>query len=420
MKTLYLECSMGAAGDMLMAALLELHPNKKEFLQRLNGLGIPGVSIEQQQVMRCGISGSHIIVRIDGMEENSRDLLGEQSNLSCQSHMHGHKEEHSHEEDRKKGQNHSHEHYHSTMADIRHLISHLALPAQVKKDAVQVYELIAEAESKVHQREVEQIHFHEVGTMDAVADIVGVSLLIYALAPEQIVASPLRVGSGHVSCAHGILPVPAPATAWLLRGVPIYGGEIQGELCTPTGAALLKHFVTEFSSMPQMNVEKIGYGMGKKEFEMANCLRTFWGECHQKINSVSELCCNLDDMTPEEVGFATETLIQQGALDVYTTGVQMKKNRPGIILTCLCRECDKEKFIRLLFRYTTTLGIREYRCQRYELHRRIEETDTEFGKVHKKISEGYGIQREKFEYEDLAQLARTLDLSLRQVQEKIF
>lgn len=417
MKTLYLECGMGAAGDMLMAALLELHPDKKGFLQRLNGLGIPQVKVEQQHVTMCGIGGSRMVVQIDGVEEESMDADEGQKKQSCGFHIHGGKEEHSHEEFKKKEQNHTH--HHSTMTEIRQLIFTLALPEQVKTDAMEVYELIAEAESYVHQRPVEQIHFHEVGTMDAVADIVGVCWLLHELAPEQIVSSPIHVGSGQVHCAHGILPVPAPATSYILQGVPVYGGEIRGDLCTPTGAALLKHFVTKFSAMPTMIVEKIGYGMGKKEFAAANCLRAFLGECHQEFDTVSELCCNLDDMTPEAVGFATEFLLEQGALDVYTTSIQMKKNRPGIILTCLCREQEKDKFIHLLFQHTTTLGVREYRCQRYGLHRRIEELDTEFGKIHKKVSQGYGVEREKLEYEELAELARTHDLSLEQIKKRI-
>ncbi|MDE6312096.1 MAG: nickel pincer cofactor biosynthesis protein LarC [Lachnospiraceae bacterium] len=417
MKTLYLECNMGAAGDMLMAALLELHPDGKGFLQRLNQLGIPQVTVEQQQVMRCGIGGSHMVVRVAGVEEESIDV---KTGQEIESH-HSHPASHNHEMENHHTHNHSHSmsHHHTKMADIRKLISNLVLPNPVKEDVIQVYEMIAEAESHVHKSPVEQIHFHEVGAMDAVADIVGVCLLIHELAPERIVASPIHVGSGQVHCAHGILPVPAPATAYILKGIPIYGGEIQGELCTPTGAALLKHFSEKFAAMPSMTIEKTGCGMGKKEFAAVNCLRAFWGESSQEFDTISELCCNLDDMTPEAVGFAAELLMQQGALDVYTTSIQMKKNRPGIVLTCMCQESKKDKFIRLLFQHTTTLGVREYQCKRHGLHRHMEEIDTEFGKVHQKISQGYGVCREKLEYEDLAEIARMKGLSLAQVQERI-
>lgn len=391
MKTLYLECNMGAAGDMLMAALLELHPDQGGFVRRLNELGIPKVTVEHQVVTKCGIGGSSMIVRIDGEEEGA---------------PHHHHEEH-------------HHHHHSSLQDIKDLIASLQIPEQVKEDAIQVYTLIAQAEGKVHQTQMDQIHFHEVGTLDAVADVVGVCLLLYELAPEQVIASPVHVGSGQVHCAHGILPVPAPATALLLQGIPMYGGNLEGELCTPTGAALLKHFVTRFSAMPPMKVEQIGYGMGKKEFPVANCLRAFMGETEGNTEKILELACNLDDMTPEAIGFATELLREQGALDVYTTSIQMKKNRPGIILTCMCEQKDRDKFLKLLFQHTTTLGVREYLCERYTLERRIEEVDTPWGKVHKKVSEGYGVQREKMEYEEVAQLAKEQKLSLEELQKKI-
>ena len=242
MRTLYIDCGMGAAGDMLTAALLELLPDGQEFLNQLNGLGIPGVTFSAEPSVKCGIRGTHIRVAVHGAEETE--------------HMHDH-----------------HHHHHGSMAEIRSIVSHLPIPAMVKLDVMAVYEEIAQAESHVHGVPVSQIHFHEVGTMDAIADITAVCMLMHELEPDQVIASAIHVGSGQVRCAHGILPVPAPATAHILKGVPIYGGSIRGELCTPTGAALLKHFVTEFGDMPPMKVSAIGYGMGKKDFERANCIR---------------------------------------------------------------------------------------------------------------------------------------------------
>ena len=234
-----------------------------------------------------------------------------------------------------------------------------------------------------------------------------------------MVASPVHVGSGQVRCAHGILPVPAPATAHILKQVPIYGGSIRGELCTPTGAALLKHFVENFGDMPVMAVSGIGYGMGKKDFERANCVRVLLGETTKQTDEILELNCNIDDMTGEAMGFALEQLMEHGALDAFTVPIGMKKSRPGVMLTVLCKEPNKEEMVRLIFRHTTTLGIREKRCQRHILDRRMESVDTPYGKVHRKVSTGYGVQRTKYEYNDIARIAREQNISLFEVLDKM-
>ena len=271
----------------------------------------------------------------------------------------------------------------------------------------------------MHGVTIQDIHFHEVGTLDALADVTAVCYLLDRLGNPAVYASPVHVGSGHVYCAHGILPVPAPATAELLKGVPIYGGQIQGELCTPTGAALLKQFVLEFGNMPVMVPQAVGYGMGKKDFAMANCLRALLGETEGGGDRIVELSCNLDDMTGEDIGFAMEQLLSAGALDVFTTPISMKKNRPGVLLTVLCRENQREEMVQLLFRHTTTLGIRETTHRRYCLTRRAEQADTAFGRVTCKRSEGYGVTRRKPEYDDLARLARENGVSIAQVRETV-
>ena len=390
MRTLYIDCGMGAAGDMLTAALLELLPDREAFLQKLNALGIPGVTITAEQSVKCGITGTHIRVTVHGEEETE--------------HMHDHHHEHHHE--------HHHHHHHGSMAEIRSIVNGLRIPTMVKLDIMAVYEEIAQAESHAHGVPVDQVHFHEVGSMDAVADITAVCMLMHELDPDQVIASPIHVGSGQVRCAHGILPVPAPATARILKGVPIYGGSIRGELCTPTGAALLKHFVTEFGDMPAMSVQLIGYGMGKKDFERANCVRVMLGETRERSEGIWELSCNVDDMTGEQVGFALELLIEQGALDVFTIPIGMKKSRPGILLTVLCREADKERMIHLIFKHTTTLGIREKYCQRHTLNRKTESVETSYGTIRRKVSAGYGVRRCKYEYEDLARIASDKNMSL--------
>lgn len=389
MRILYLECNMGAAGDMLAAALLELMPDREEALAELNGIGIPHVTYSRETVCRCGICGTHLAVTVDG-EEESED-------------MHAHQ--------------HTHDgHHHGSLHEIEHLVTgHFALPDAVKEDVLAVYRLIAEAESAVHGVPVSEIHFHEVGTMDALADIAAVCLLLYKLAPDQILASPVCVGSGQVKCAHGVLPVPAPATAHLLKGVPSYSGAIQTELCTPTGAALLKRFASAFGERPTMQVGAIGYGMGKKELEAANCVRAFWGETTETGGDVRELSCNLDDMTAEAVAFVMETLLEAGALDVWTTPITMKKSRLGTMLSLLCREEDSQRMAELLFRHTTTIGVREYACRRYTLDRTVDTVSTPYGDVRRKTSCGYGVTRKKYEYEDLARIARDYNMALNEV-----
>lgn len=409
---------MGAAGDMLTAALLELCPDRGAFLEKINHIGLPGVRVEAEPAVKCGITGTHVSVYVNGEEEESLDA--EDAHVHGHSHGEGaHVHGHSHGEDAHV-HGHSHgahtHHHHADMAGISHIISHLDLPDSVKEDVTAVYRLIAEAESHAHGKPMDEIHFHEVGTMDAVADVAGVCLLIHELAPEQILASPVHVGSGHVHCAHGVLPVPAPATAHILQGVPMYSTQVKGELCTPTGAALLKHFVKEFREMPVMTTSKIGYGMGKKDFERANCVRAFLGETLESGGEIVELSCNIDDMTAEDLGFAQEAFFEAGALEVYTIPVGMKKNRPGILLTCMCKTEDEEKMVELMFRHTTTIGIREHVSRRFTLKRKSEIVETAFGPVTVKASSGYGVSRRKTEYEDLARIARERGLSLAEVR----
>ncbi len=424
MRTLYLECNMGAAGDMLTAALLELLPNPELFVKKLNELGLPGVSFRAVPAVKCGITGTRMEVLIHGEEEGQETSDHDHKHHCDHDHEHLHDYEHGHEHSHSHEANHTHHHHsghheHRSLREIEQIVSGLSLPQKVQEDVMAVYRLIAEAESQAHGRPVEEIHFHEVGAMDAVADVTAVSLLLYELSADRIVASPVHVGSGQVRCAHGILPVPAPATAWLLRDVPTYSGEVIGELCTPTGAALLKYFVHEFGVQPQMRVQKIGYGCGKKEFEAANCVRAMLGETCENKESIVELRCNLDDMTPEAVGFAMEELFAAGALDVYTIPVGMKKNRLGILLTCMCRLDQRDEMIRLLFLHTTTLGIREYVCSRYTLNREIETRDTEFGPVRIKKASGWGVVREKAEYQDLAEIAREQHISFMRAEKNV-
>lgn len=391
MRTLYLDCSMGAAGDMLMACLAELTVDAQGFIKRLNALGIPGVYAELIPSVKCGIHGSHVSVHVHGVDEGDLN-----ANCECNHHHHG-----------------------SSLIEIHTLIDSLAVSDAVKTGAKAVYDIVAQAESEVHGSPVGQIHFHEVGAMDAVADIVGVCMLMEELAPECVLASSVHVGSGQVRCAHGILPVPAPATALILKGVPIYAGEIRSELCTPTGAALLKHFVSSFGPMPQMIVENIGYGMGKRDFEAANCLRAFLGNTNAVAEAVSEISCNLDDVTAEELGFVLELLLEAGALDVYTIPIGMKKSRPGTLLCCMCRESATQDMAALILRHTPTLGVRIIRSERITLARDIENVQTRFGTVRIKKAYGMGLNKSKPEYEDISRIARQQAMTLSEVKREL-
>ena len=485
MKTLYIECAMGAAGDMLTAALLELMPDKEAALAKLNAMGIPGVVFEAEPSAKCGITGTHMRVLIHGEEEGAMPCG--HTHAQEDHHEHNHAHEHHHEHDHVHEHHYEHDHHvhthahahvqedahchdsdahdhahhhehdahhhaHHGMAEIRSLIAELAVSETVKEKALAVYQSIAEAESRVHGAEVDQIHFHEVGSMDAVADVTAVCLLMELLAPEQVIVSPIHVGSGTVLCAHGRLPVPAPATALILEGMPIYGGSVQGELCTPTGAALLKTFADSFGPMPPMTVAKTGYGMGTKNFEQANCLRAMLGvsfpmngigskmqtgqdaedentgSCGAagkdtetenpagREGRITEISCNLDDMTGEDIAFAAERILQAGALDVFTESIYMKKGRPAVKLTVLARPEDEERLAGEIFRHTSTIGVRIHTDRRYELARRSEQRKTPLGTIEVKISEGFGVRKEKIEFASLKEIAETSGKRLAEVR----
>jgi len=381
MRTLYLECKMGASGNMLLGALLALLPQPEAWLERLNGLGIPGVHYHMEPV--SGLTGLRVTVTV-----------------------HGHDEDH-----------HDHDHHHGEgLHGILHRIGHLPVSEAVKARAASVYRSIAEAEAQVHGTTPDEVHFHEVGSLDAVADVTGVCLLMEAVGAEKILCSPVHAGNGTVRCAHGMLPVPAPATEVLLRGIPWYTGEIMTELCTPTGAALLREFACEFGPMPAMRVETCGCGYGTKVFDRPNCVRAFLGETEAQAEDVWEVRCNLDDMTAEELAFARERLEESGVLDVTVLSAMMKKNRPGWLLTCLCRREQLEETVRLMLLHTSTAGVRYAPWQRTVLTPSFRTAETAFGPVREKVYTGCGIEKSKPEYEDRARLAAEHGLPLREIR----
>ena len=388
MKTLYFDCSMGAAGDMLTGALLELYPDKDGFIARMNSILAGRAVMSAAPDVKCGVTGTHVTVLIDGEEEHE-------------------------------GAEYRHHHHHTCISEIIGFISSADVPEKVRRDAVNVYRIIAGAEGHVHGRPVENVHFHEVGSIDALADVLSVCLLMYLLAPERVCASPVNVGGGTVKCAHGVLPVPAPATEYILRGIPVYSGEIKSELCTPTGAALLQYFVSDFGPMPAMRVTAAGYGTGTRDFKVLNAVRVLMGETQEQIAEVLELSCNIDDMSAEELGFAMDELLSAGALDVWFTAIGMKKCRPATMLSCLCREDQREAIVRCIFKNTTTLGVRDRSCRRHTLERSSYVKDGPDGPVSFKCAEGWGVRREKPEYEDMAKIARETGRSLLDIKKKL-
>jgi len=451
---------MGASGDMLMAALYELLEDKRTFRERMEQLQLPGVSLDFTSTTKCGIKGTRISVKVGGAEEKSEDVLmqcgdshaarhHEHSNEQQDEHEHIRSNDHAHDH-HDHDHYHSHNHNHNHNHDERHIHSHdhhthhdgkthshrhngrrygyneilelirgLDLPESVLENALGVYRIIGEAEAAVHGVPLHEIHLHEIGFLDAVADVVGCSLLIDMLGVTMVTASPVHVGFGSIRCEHGILPVPAPAAAEILKGIPVYGGRIEGELCTPTGAALLKRFASKFGDMPVMRSSRIGYGMGAKDFAAANCLRAFLYEdaapCADGGNSVYEISCNLDDMTPEAIGAVFGTFLDNGALDIYATPIMMKKNRPAVLLSCLCAEEKREELAKLMLEHTSTLGVRITECRRKTLERSVTTVETEFGEIRIKCAHGHGLAKCKPEYEDVLAAARKYNAAFTRV-----
>jgi uncharacterized protein (TIGR00299 family) protein len=399
MKILYIDASMGMAGDMLTGALLELQPDPEKALQALNSLYEGLVEVSACPDTKRGMRGTHVSIRCGGREEGTEGHILQTDGGGKKPAAHG---------------------PHTTLSQVRERINTLPLEESVRRSALAVYDDLAAAEAKAHGSTPENIHFHEVGTLDAMADIVNVCWLVQALAPEEILCSPVCTGFGRVHTAHGLLPVPAPATAELLKGIPCYAGSIEAELCTPTGAALLRHFAARFENPPLMKTAAIGIGTGTRDLPAANVTRVFLAEREEnREDRICRLSANLDDMTPEALGYAQKRLLEEGALDVYTIPVGMKKNRPGILLCCLCRPEDQPKFVRCMFETTETLGIRSEFLERFVLERKQKTLQTPWGAVRCKMATGYETTKEKYEYDDLAQIAQKECISLREAEKRI-
>ncbi len=382
MKTLFFDCFAGASGDMILGAMVAAGVDPQKLKEQLSLLDVHGYEIDFETVNRSGISATYARVQSPP------------------------------------------EHAHRHLSDILKIIYDSRLLPRVKERAAKIFSRLAEAEARVHNEPIEKIHFHEVGALDAIIDVVGAAICFDLLGIEHFASSPLHVGSGTVDMDHGRFPVPPPAVTELLKGAPFYSTEIKGELLTPTGAAIITTVCSEFGSLPQLKLEQIGYGAGTREYEkFPNVLRVLIGETQAEQRREAQLWMletNVDDMSPQVFGHAMERAFELGALDCYFTPIQMKKNRPGVLLSVLCREDEREKLLDLLFNETTTLGIRSYQVERRALERRTVRVETQYGPIDVKVATLNGhIVKAMPEYEQCRQAARDADVPLRMVEEAV-
>ncbi len=385
MKIAYFDCFSGASGDMILGALLDAGLDLAHLQQELAKLGLSHYDVGKSAVVKNGISGSQALVHVE--------------------------EDH-------------HQHHHRHLADISAIIEESTLAAAVKKDSIRIFTRLAEAEAKVHNTTKDNIHFHEVGAMDAIIDVVGGVIGLHALGIDGIICSPLHVGSGTVECAHGTLPVPTPATAELIRGRPAYASGVQGELLTPTGAAILTTLADDFGPLPPMTVECIGHGAGTADRSIANLLRVFIGTAPQPekkfdVEQTATIETTIDDMNPQMYDYLMEKVLQMGALDIFCTAVQMKKNRRGTLVTILCRPEMVMSLSEFLFRETTTIGLRWRLDHRLMLQREIVNVETRYGTIaFKKATHGEQLINIKPEYEDCKRMALQQKVPLKTVLEE--
>ena len=397
-NTLYLDCFAGVSGDMFIGALIDCGLDFNLLRSELKKLGVGGYDLSVSRVNRSGIFASKFDVHLETEHDH-----------------HGHSHEHDHE--------HNHDHDHRSLSEIKRIINSSDLSERVKDRAQLIFQRIGEAEAKIHNVPIETIHFHEVGALDSIIDIVGACIGLDALRIDRIISSPLHVGSGTFTCVHGTYPVPGPATAELLRGVPIYSKDIVGELVTPTGAAIISTLGSGYGPMPMMKIELIGYGAGTRTYpKFPNVLRALVGELEEDADqtpmTVTVIEANIDDLNAQVFGHLMEKLLTAGALDVFYTPVQMKKNRPGVLVTLLCKPEDKQLMIEHVFRETTTIGVR-YRNEKREVLRRDFVTlETNYGPIKIKVSRAPDgrVMNYAPEFEDCKYAAEKYHVPVREVQ----
>jgi pyridinium-3,5-bisthiocarboxylic acid mononucleotide nickel chelatase len=416
MRIAYLDCFSGISGDMFLGALVDAGVSPEIFVRAVEALDV-GAKLQISRVNRSGITATKVDVIVNGERDLPRASrtgvsdAPEHKHEDAHHHEHSHNHAHGHHQD-SVHQNSSHQHGRG-LVEIREIIGKAAISESAKKNALDIFEKLGAAEAKIHNVPIEKIHFHEVGAVDALVDITCAAVGAEALGVDELICSPLNVGGGTVNCAHGTFPVPAPATVELLTGAPVFSSGLQAELVTPTGAAVVSTLATRFASFPEMKIEKVGYGAGTRDFPgHANVLRITLGEAASKLaantsqETVSVLEANLDDLNPQVFGYVMDRLFEAGALDVFGTPVQMKKNRPGTLLSVLAKPDDTDKLTQIIFAETTTLGVRRRQENRHVLARKWQTVSTQFGDVRIKIATLNGtVSSYTPEYEDCRRIA---------------
>jgi uncharacterized protein (TIGR00299 family) protein len=430
MRVAYLECFSGISGDMFLGALVDAGVSSQLLEETVSALEI-GARLEVSQVIRGGVAATKVDVWVDGEKDLPREEYWEQQHSHAEAHAHGKSHSHKHDQPQHSEQGH-HSHSHGRgLTEIRRVISAAPISEKAKKTATAIFESLGAAEAKIHHTSIEAVHFHEVGAVDAMVDIICATVGVEALGVDEIICSPLNVGGGTVKCAHGTIPVPAPATVELLTDAPVYSSGVQAELVTPTGAAIVKTLASRFGTFPEMKIQKSGYGAGSRDFRgHPNVLRLTVGEANSSSavagailktasDTISVLEANLDDLNPQVFGYVMDRLLEEGALDAFGVPVQMKKNRPGTLLTVLCKPEHAAKLTRLIFAETTTLGVRRREEARQTLARRWENVHTAWGEVRIKIASMNGtITNYAPEYEDCRKIAAQHKVPLKTVMQE--
>ena len=430
MKTLYFDCSSGISGNMTLAALTEIIGDENYLVEELKKLHIDGYKIDISKKVKNGITGTHVDVILEHQHEHSHihDEHEHHHNHMHEDHIHHHEdEEHTHEHDNERhdeeyhqehGEEHHHHHHeHRNLQDVCEIIDNSDISEESKELAKRIFMRVAKAESKVHNKPLDEVHFHEVGAIDSIVDIVGTAILINKIHPDKIISSIVNDGHGFIECAHGTMAVPVPATSEIFANsnVKFRQIDIDTELVTPTGAAIIAELSSEFTTLPAMKIQKIGWGAGTKDLKIPNVLKVYYGEMPEEHQRIVVMETNIDDCSGEILGYTEEMLFENGALDVFYTPIFMKKNRPAYRLTVVCKEPDIQKLQNIIFKETTTIGIRYRYEYRTELEREQITIDTKYGKLQAKKVVNNGETYIYPEYESIKELAKKNDIPLKEI-----
>lgn len=413
MNILYMDCFSGISGNMTIGAFLDLGVDEKMLLEELNKLHVDGYKINISKKIKNGIEGTYFDVILEDEEHNDGGDEHEHHHEHCHDHEHEHSREHNLE--------HQHSHQHRNLYDVEKIIDDSELSNKVKELSKKIFGFVAVAESKVHGKPIDEIHFHEVGAIDSIVDIIGTAICVESLNIDKIVVSKLHVGTGFVNCQHGLMPVPAPATLEIIKNgkIPVYCKDIEGELVTPTGAAIVAALADEFGSQPDMEIEKIGYGSGYKDFAIPNMLRLILGKKKTDLEKIILAETNIDDTTGEVLGYVMERLLDAGARDVFFTPIYMKKCRPAVKLTFLAKECDVDKLEKIIFSETSTIGIRKIEVKRSTMERSSQLINTKFGDISVKKAVYEDITKYSGEFEDIKKAAIKYNIPIKEVYDAI-